>query len=355
MSDISGPAAPPPRRLWLYLAPMLVLLLAVGWTMFWFFATDKINKHLDAWLEDERRLGHEWSCGQRSLAGFPFRIEFSCLQPLYRADSDFGEVVGKAGALHAVALAYQPDRVIAEIEGPLTVETVDGERQFRLEWASARLSLTQLLGREPHLDADISKPVMTSVVRGAPGHAAQADGLQVHLRRSQDHPASDRALEAAFSVSQLTSVTLDQATDSKTPADLTAQATLTQVHAGQDLTLGQWLEIWRKSGGQMNLAAFRLAKGTIQLGGQGQFTLDGQHRMQGQLAVNAAGMEPVLARFGVPAAMMNVGGLLSGLLGGGAAKAAPPLGDGVKLSLKLDRGGVFLGPVKLPVTLLPLY
>ena len=355
MSDSSGPAPPRPRRLWLYLPVLGLLVAAIGWTGFWFFAADKINQRLDAWLEEERQLGHDWTCGHRTLTGFPFRIEFSCDQPVYRADSDFGAVEGKAAALHAVALAYQPDRVITEIEGPLTVRTVDGQRQLRLEWTSARFSLTQLLGHDPRLDADIAMPVMTSALGKTAGHAATASNLQVHVRRTPGRPASDRALDAALSVSQLTSATLDGLAGSNSPADLSAQVVLTQVHAGQDLTLAEWLEIWRRAGGQVDLSAFSLAKGPMRLAGQGQFSLDANHRMQGQLALNAAGMEPVLARFGVPSGMVNVGGLLSGLLGGGSAKAAPPPGDGVKLALKLDKGGVFLGPLRLPVTLLPLY
>lgn len=354
MPDFPGPAAPR-RRFWSCAVLAVLVLAGAGWTGLWFFAAEKVNQKLDAWLEEERQLGHEWLCGQRSLAGFPLQIEFTCAQPEYRADSDFGPVVGKALGLRAVASVLQPDRVSAEIQGPLTIATLDGDRQVRLEWASARFSLTQLLAREPQLDAEISQAAITSQVRGAPGHAAQADSLNVHVQRNPDRPAKDRALDAMLTIGQLTSATLDGIADSKTPADFTAQATLTQVHAGQDLTFGEWLEIWRKAGGQASLSAFSLAKGPMRLGGQGQFSLDGQHRMQGQITLNAAGMEPVLARFGVPSAMLNVGGLLSGLLGGGNARAAPPPGDGVRLALKLDRGGVFLGPVKLPVTLLPLY
>ena len=334
----------------------LVLMLAgTGWTGLWLFAAAKVNQQVDAWLQEELQLGHEWSCGQRNLSGFPLQIEFTCLQPVYRADSELGPLEGKAAALHALALVTRPDRVSATIEGPLTIATLDGEREARLTWTSARFSLTQLLARDPQLDAEISQAAITAQVRGAPGHAAQAGSLNVHVQRSTGHPATERALDALLTVGQLTSATLDGLAASKTPADFTAQVTLTQVHSGQDLTFGEWLEIWRKSGGQASLSAFSLAKGPMQLGGQGQFSLDGQHRMQGQITLNAAGMEPVLARFGVPSAMLNVGGLLSGLLGGGSAKAAPPPGDGVRLALKLDRGGVFLGPVKLPVTLLPLY
>ena len=46
-----------------------------------------------------------------------------------------------------------------------------------------------------------------------------------------------------------------------------------------------------------------------------------QHQVQGRLDARFDGLAPVAARFGIPIAAVNVGGLLSGLLGG--KKAVP--------------------------------
>ena len=348
------PPAPPrrTRRLWLLLPMTLLLAVCAAWSSFWFYAAGRANAAVDGWLEEERTLGHEWTCPGRSLTGFPFRFEFACDSVGYAAQAD--GVTAKARTFRAVALAYQPDRVVAELDAPLDLNLADSGRQVRLEWSTFRLSVGGLLGKLPHADAVMAKPVVTSQVPDRPGASARSESFQLHLRRNPDLPPGERALDAALSLSQLANGQIDDATASTVPADFTAQGTLTQAHAGTDLTLPEWLEIWRRADGRFDLTGMSLSKGELKVGGTGQVSLDDNHRMRGQLTLDAAGMEPVLARFGIPAAALNVGGLLSGLLGGkGKAGDAPK--NSVHLGLKLEKGGVFLGPLKLPVTLAPVY
>jgi hypothetical protein len=64
MSDIS--LAPRRRsRFGLYIAPVLVLVAAVAWSGFWFFAASQVGVQADAWREQEAKAGRVFDCGDR--------------------------------------------------------------------------------------------------------------------------------------------------------------------------------------------------------------------------------------------------------------------------------------------------
>ena len=350
-------AIKPPRRQmrWgLYLPFILLGMICLGWTGVWFYAAGEVNRSIDAWLEDQRQQGTQWTCPERKLEGFPFRIEFSCQEPTYAADAGNGAVLGKISALNAVALAYQPDRVIAQLDSPLSLRLPNGGGEVQMTWQDFRVSLAGLPGSGAHADIAVRQPAVQTITGGTPLPRGGAQSAELHLRRNPDRPAADRAVDLALSISEITSDALNAMAQSAQPANVSMRATLTQARPGNDETLAQWLEIWRQAGGLLDIAATEVSKGEMKISGSGQVGLDEAHRVQGQTSINAAGMEPILARFGIPAATMNVGGLLSGLIGGKPKGGAAP-GNGLQLSFALQNGKVTMGPLKLPVTLVPLY
>src|ERR1700722_14586012 len=77
MSDIT--IAPRRRPLWrLFIMPVLVLVAAVAWSGFWFYAASQVDAKADAWRAQEAKSGRVYDCAKRSVAGFPFRFEVRC-------------------------------------------------------------------------------------------------------------------------------------------------------------------------------------------------------------------------------------------------------------------------------------
>src|SRR5664279_6213283 len=77
MSPVTS--APRRRSLWrLFLAPLLLLIAAVAWSGFWFFAASEVGVKADAWRAQEAKAGRIYDCGKRTVAGFPFRFEVRC-------------------------------------------------------------------------------------------------------------------------------------------------------------------------------------------------------------------------------------------------------------------------------------
>src|SRR5689334_16162613 len=78
--------------------PTLVLLVLFGALAgFWAFASWRAGLEIDAWLDREARLGRTWTCPNRTIGGFPFRIEVTCDRPSFSGHAPGRELTGEVG------------------------------------------------------------------------------------------------------------------------------------------------------------------------------------------------------------------------------------------------------------------
>src|ERR1700751_2013554 len=113
MSDITP--APRRRPLWrLFIAPVLLLIAAIAWSGFWFFAASQVDVQADAWRAREAKSGRVYDCAKRSVAGFPFRLEVRCdgasvsLISQTAGQPPAPPVTAKLGEILAIAQVYDP-------------------------------------------------------------------------------------------------------------------------------------------------------------------------------------------------------------------------------------------------------
>src|ERR1700743_709317 len=119
-----GAAARPPRR-WRFFLPLgLVVVLALAWTGFWFYASSRAQAALAAWNQHEAAAGRVLSCASQEFGGFPFRLELSCGGAALALTK--AHVALKAPDMHAAVQVYQPTLAIAEFTGPLAVSDDQG-------------------------------------------------------------------------------------------------------------------------------------------------------------------------------------------------------------------------------------
>ena len=114
MTD-TAPRRPRSSRVWLY-APFIALVLAAAaWTGFWFIIRGRVIDAVDTALAKEAGLGRSWDCTDRSVSGFPFRVELRC-GALSLSSARWGETVRvQTGPALAVGQIYTPNLVIAQI------------------------------------------------------------------------------------------------------------------------------------------------------------------------------------------------------------------------------------------------
>src|SRR5918993_2631662 len=115
MAEAAAPADARRSRLWLYTPFVLLALVAIAWSVAWMVIRDRTSEGLDAWIAAEARNGRRWTCADRTVAGYPFRIEVTCATVALRQS----DATASLGRVHAVAQVYQPRHVISRIEGPL--------------------------------------------------------------------------------------------------------------------------------------------------------------------------------------------------------------------------------------------
>lgn len=335
-------------RFWLYAPFALLVLLGVAWSGFWFFVKGRVVEGLDRAVAREVQMGRTWTCSDRSVEGFPFRIEVRCAG-LTLTSSRWGDTVKvETGPGVAVGQIYSPGLVILEVKGPLQAVLPEG-RKLDLGWSQLEASLA-LKEREPErFSMVLVEPNATLTAPGAGNETWRANQLEVHLRRNLTRFATEQVADLALTAKGSVLPALDALLGTTEPGDVEIQASLTQSLAFKAGFNPDALEAWRNTGGQIELTRLLTTKGAARLEASGRLLLDQTHRMSGQIDAAVAGIDRIGG--------MKVGGLaagLGGLLGGKPSGGAPGLTPLPPVVLR--EGRVYLGPFRLPLQpLAPLY
>jgi hypothetical protein len=360
-SRYASPSVAPRARTsrWrIFLPSVALLVLFLGLGCFWAYAAWRTGTAVDAWLAREARLGRNWTCPDRQISGFPFRLEVSCDKPGFTGKAGGRALTGELARVHAVAQLQDPNHVIVEAEGPLVVSDDAGGR-LALQWDLLHGSI-EGQGSAPlaQLAVEATKPRLTLVGFGLAGLEASGDSVDFHMRRTPSRPVEDNAYDVASRATQLRLPPADQWLGDQAPIDMDAVATVTQAEPLTGAPPAAELERWRAAGGKVQLSKLMLAKGAKRLDATGVVGLDDLRRPQGRLDISVAGLDDLLQQFGLSPRAANIGGLIAGVLGGRAPKAPEPDASGtpggVVLPLRLDNGKAFLGPLAV-ARLMPLY
>jgi hypothetical protein len=357
--------APQRRRSIGWLIPTLVLVIvAAGWTAFWFYAAERARETIAGWIEREARGGRVYTCGSQTLGGFPFRIEFHC--NLASADLEKTRPPLKLSAthIHAAVQVYQPTLVIAEIESPLKVAGPD--LQMTANWSLAQISLRGTPRNPQRVSFSAEKFTLDRAGTDKPDRLFTAEKGQVHGRLAsgtvQDNPVIDVAatLKAATALSW--HPVLAQ------PFDFDGDTKLVGLRKFQPKSWAERFKEIQQANGRIEVRNARLKQGDMIAVATGNLKLTRQGYLEGDLVVTATGIEKILPALGMEA-LARQGGSRSQRLGaalnlldqmapGAIAGAVSLLGEQVelegrratKMPLRFKDGLATLGPVKLGQT-----
>lgn len=363
----SEPTSEPRRRrsrLGLFLPYVLLLLVVALWSAGWFWARGFATREMDAWIGREAAAGRAWTCADRSITGYPFRLELRCSAVRFaRSDGRFS-----LGPTTAVLQIYDPRHVVLEASGPFHTE--QGELTGDVSWSALEASFHGTANgfSRVSLVVDAPKGSVTGAEPGPIDFAARH--LELHARPTPARFESEGAVDASLRVVQAAIPQLDDFVGNPDPADIALDATLEQATVLRTETLARELETWRQAGGSLDVALLSLAKGARRLQAQGAVGLDERHRPAGQFEIRAAGLESVIGQVMGQKLGKERGALIGNLVGqllgglqrrdGGAAEAPPANRDEPALKplppLRLADGRLMLGPIAIPnVVLPPLY
>src|SRR5258708_13884654 len=152
MSDVG--IAPGRRWLWpVFIMPILVLVAAAAWSAFWFYAASQVDQTVDAWRAREAGSGRVYDCANRSVAGFPFRLEVRCSGVSVALMSQTAgqaatqtPITARLGEILVVAQVYDPRLLIAEFTAPAVLSDRGQQPSMVVNWSKARSSVVGLPG-----------------------------------------------------------------------------------------------------------------------------------------------------------------------------------------------------------------
>jgi hypothetical protein len=332
-------------RFWLYGPFMLLVVLAAAWSAFWFYARGRSATEIAVALAREAERGRTWTCADRSIGGFPFRIELRC-NALTLTSTRWGDAVRvETGPTVAVGQIYSPGLVILEVSSPAKALLPEG-RALDLTWKSLDASFAWRSPERFALVASEPRGVLTT-----PGLTAENWGaatLEAHLRRNPARPATDQAVDIAINAKGTILPPIDALLGNTEAGEIDLQATLTQAESFRKGFNPDALESWRAANGTFDLTRLVSTKGKARVDGSGQLLLDPLHRVAGDLQLAAAGIEQI-GGFRIGNLLGGLGGFLGGR--GGTTATAPGLTTLPPVSLR--EGRVFIGPFRLPLQPLP--
>jgi len=131
----SSEAIPRPRRLWRWLA-ILLILIGVGYAAGWFYVAGKVEQEMDRAVARLGERGIRLDCGERQVVGFPLSLSLTCDSIAY--DDPKRNLRAATGALDAGAHLSQPLTPTVAVAGPLDLPGVPGLPDLRLKanWRS---------------------------------------------------------------------------------------------------------------------------------------------------------------------------------------------------------------------------
>jgi hypothetical protein len=293
---------PAPRRrpLWrLFIMPALLVVAAIAWSAFWFYAASEVGVRADAWRAQEAKSGRVFDCGKRSVAGFPFRLEIRCddasVSLVSQTAAAGTPITVRLGEILVVAQIYDPKLVIAEFKAPATIADRGAPPTMIVNWSKARSSVVGLPAVPERASIVFDDP---SIVNGAAQTPlARANHIELHGRIADGSPADHPVIET---VSQIRGGSVQEVHPVlAAPFDADVRTKLSGL---KDFSPKPWPERFREiqaAGGHVEIVQSRIQQGDLIAVAAGTLGLNANGRIDGELQMTVAGIEKVIPALGI--------------------------------------------------------
>ncbi|MGB9366066.1 MAG: DUF2125 domain-containing protein [Xanthobacteraceae bacterium] len=284
------PDLAPRRRSWLIATPLIVvLLLGVGWSGFWYYAASQAEARINAWQAQQAGAGRAFSCGRQAVGGYPFRIEARCTDVSVELKDTQPPLALRLKEILVISQIWDPKLIIAEFTGPLTAADLGQAPHTTATWTLAQASVR----------GTPDKPDRASIVvddlklADAPGTPLfDAKHAEFHARVQFGSWPHNPAIDLAASLKTATAPGLSPYARDALDANLAAV-----LHGIKDFAvkpLPVLLRDWQAGGGRFEIQSARIAQGETLATATGTLGLTQTGRLDGALQLNVAGLEKIL-------------------------------------------------------------
>ncbi len=292
--------------------------------------------------------GGHFACADRSLGGFPLRLDFGCTRAAYGdGPQGTGERLSAAlGGVQASAPLYWPGYVEAHLTSPFVVNAPLSGIALTTAWADASTSATAGLGGLKSAGAVFhSLDVSTAGVSTLPVKALTADIVDASAA-----PAAGNAYRFAATAHGLKVVRRD---GSAIPA-IDGDAAITVLDFGGSLGTDPRakLRAWARAGGTAHIDRLRFAAGDAIIDADGKLTIAPDGLLSGTLNVRLRNPDAfvALAEAIKPGASKDAGKILA-VVSALTVPVDTPDGPALQTTLVIRNGLLMVG--MFPVGVIP--
>ncbi|WP_417677791.1 DUF2125 domain-containing protein [Roseibium sp.] len=321
-----------------------VAVVIAAWSGGWFYIRGLVDQRITSELSVLNGSGNRIACGKREIAGFPFRFEIGCLEPVI---TDASGLTVSLKRLEAVALVYNPWHVILQADGPASAGLPFEGEALSATWTSALSSVRVSGNGIRKFDAAVKDFDLASI--GADFGGLNAKTVEFHARPVPETP---NAIEVFASAGGLQ---IEQPDGIGAPVDARVHLRLEN---GLDLFSGAPLAaLPRDDDGflPVDLVWMSLKSELTEITTSGQLRLAVDGTLSGKVDLMIKGIDQsdnLLARLfpaetGIPATLKGTA------MAFGVRETNPEGVEVTRLSLTIDRGALRVGIVPLGITIPP--
>jgi hypothetical protein len=300
MPDITS--APRRRPLWrLFIMPALLVVAAIAWSGFWFYAASEVGVRADAWRAQEAKAGRVYDCGKRSVAGYPFRLEVRCddasVALVSQTAGAAAPFTARLGEILVVAQIYQPDRLIAEFKAPATLAEGGQPPSLKVNWTVGRSSVFGLPDIPQRASIVFDNPSIDRAVGPVQTPLARANHVELHGRLADGSSIANPVIEAVLQISGGSIQELHPLLAVPFEADVQ-----TRLSGLKDFSPKPWPERFRElqaAGGKVEIVRSRIQQGDLISAAAGTLSLNAAGRIDGELQMTVTGIEKVIPALGI--------------------------------------------------------
>ncbi|HXW70397.1 MAG TPA: DUF2125 domain-containing protein [Methylocella sp.] len=330
------------------LPAIVVLLIAGGWSIFWYSASRRTSAAVQGWIAQEAKAGRNWSCENEKIRGYPFKIEISCTDLLFKGEIDGKPIAGTARGFQATSPLMRNDNLLAKIEPPFTLTRGDGTPDVTLQWEAFYIELEgppRAYERIAFMAKDLTVALESHTGDVMRGEFKEAIGSLSISPERHDH-----AYDFALTLNEGQVPALNGFLGTQKPIFAQLDGTISQASLSGAQSLPDLLEMWRSADGKIDLRTARVTSGGVLVEARGRLDLDDSHHLNGKLDTAFAGFDSGFRQLNIDPAAIAAGRALSGLFG--KSNQVP---GRLSLPVVLSSGFVSIGPVRTAIQIPPLY
>lgn len=326
-------------------AIVIALFLIVGisaYTGYWFYARELASSIIDDWAIQQRAEGYEVTYSAPVFSGYPLLIRAVLDQPHVKRN-DF---VWRSERLSIESQPWNFSRLRVDIQGKQWVTLAHDPAPFVL--TPAKAAIVAKLSSDGSI-AEASVLLRDLLITQADNTAlSQVSELWLEAIAPNDVPQEHTDNNLSVSVSAV-DITLPEAAAgplgrnvSKLRADIKLKGAI------PNAALGEALEIWRRSGGTLDVDWLHVIWGTFDIRAKGTVALDAQARPLGAFSTDIRGHSQALDAL-VSHAVLEQKTATLAKLGLSLLTKTPTDGGAPVLSVPVTAqdGHLYAGPVKI--------